>query len=111
VAEGECLEDIPCEEDPECIEDETANDAGGPATHADAGPTNAAGLISVAIPHRNHILTLNNGNTSSNVSEEEQEALPPSVVSSCLTAPNLSSMGLVAFLLWWRRKKAKRSVG
>lgn len=110
VAEGECLEDIPCEEDPECIEDETTNDGGGAATHADEGPANTTNLISVAIPHRHHILTLNNGNTSSNVSEKAQKALAPSVVSSCLTAPSLGSMGLFAFL-WWRRKKAKRSVG
>jgi len=105
VAEGECLEDIPCDEDPECIEEDEVIDAGeAESATADAGKPLT---VTVVIPHRHRILTLNNGNASSNISQEE---LPPSVVSSCLTSPNLSPIGLLGLLLW-RRKKTKRSDG
>ena len=126
VAEGECLEDIPCEEDPECNENETQDAAvpldddsnAVPVDDPVADPEETPGDESDDEPEDE---SDTNPQDSTNQAENNNEEniplnpqvedagkdLPPSVVSSCKSAPVFMSWtGLLALFLLWRRRRA-----
>ena len=117
VAEGECLEDVPCDEDPDCVEEEDRQHDAGLTEHTttqnlDAGVSDIKEVtaITTVMPLRHQILTLNNPETTQ---KENNEELPPSVVSSCQSSSQLFPLSFFSLLFWRRKKenKFKRSDG
>ena len=111
VAEGDCLEEVPCEEDPDCVEDDLlptsdAGPSGVTPNRADGGvkdATTTAKIVPV-IPHRFQILTLNNPETKA---ADSLDDLPPSVVSSCQSQQRNYPLPFLAFLLWCRSRRLR----
>ena len=123
VADGDCLEDVPCEDDPDCLEEDAETDDAGdeaPTGPADSGAEHTD-LPALPEPNPDDGTPPPEPDSEGSGFDEEtvpfatqtkqpEAPLPPVVVSSCGSSQaDLAGFGLLGLFLLRRRRAARRA--